>query len=171
MGIRTLFALALFFAAPAMAAQQCYSSAEVEAEQLLRLHSELMVITVTCHTGSRGENLVPAYTTFTQEHLAALHNADKRSSPITSTPMAGRGSTASILCARVWAMNMARKSPSYPRRCFVSFSATKCCKCVVSGRMKYAMRSTGFPPSLKLCQNVHATCEKALMGDDCAHDS
>ena len=71
------FLACLLFALPVTAAQQCYSPEEAEAEQLLRLHSELMVITVTCHQGSRGENLVPAYTTFTQEHLPALHNAEQ----------------------------------------------------------------------------------------------
>jgi hypothetical protein len=61
----------------AHAAQQCYSSQEMDAEQLLRLHSELMVITVTCHEGSQGEDLVPAYTGFTQLNLKALHAAEQ----------------------------------------------------------------------------------------------
>lgn len=54
----------------------CYSPLEVQAEELLRLHSELMVITVTCHQGSSGENLVPAYTSFTRDNIEDLHKAE-----------------------------------------------------------------------------------------------
>jgi len=59
------------------AAARCYSPAEIEAEQLLRLHSELMVITVTCRTASRGQDLVSAYTGFTKANIAALHAAEQ----------------------------------------------------------------------------------------------
>ena len=76
---------------PAFAAQQCYSSNEVEAEQLLRLHSELMVITVTCHQGSHGENLIPAYTDFTKNHIAALHDAEKTMIEYYHTTYGGNG--------------------------------------------------------------------------------
>ena len=76
---KVLYIAFLFLAlsAPAYAADQCYSPSELEAEHLLRLHSELMVITVTCHQGSEGQNLVPAYTGFTQKHLAVLHKAEQ----------------------------------------------------------------------------------------------
>ncbi len=57
-------------------ARACYSPLEVQAEELLRLHSQLMVITVTCHQGSNGENLVPAYTTFTRDNIEDLHKAE-----------------------------------------------------------------------------------------------
>jgi len=67
----------LAFATPALADKACYSPAELEAEQLLRLHSELMVITVTCHTGSQGEDLVSAYTTFTKFNIKKLHDAEQ----------------------------------------------------------------------------------------------
>jgi len=67
----------LFFASPAFAGGECYSSAELRAEQLLRLHSELMVITVTCRQGSQGENLVPAYTGFTHTNINVLHDAEQ----------------------------------------------------------------------------------------------
>ena len=53
-----LLLIIMFFSAPAFAASACYSPAELQAEHLLRLHSELMVITVTCRTGSQGEDLV-----------------------------------------------------------------------------------------------------------------
>jgi hypothetical protein len=70
--------LSLFFSIPtASAASHCYSPAEVQAEQLLRLHSELMVITVTCRESSEGENLVPAYTGFTRNNISALHEAEQ----------------------------------------------------------------------------------------------
>jgi hypothetical protein len=67
----------LFLLSSARAADQCYSPGEMDAEHLLRLHSELMVITVTCHQGSKGENLVPAYTSFTHTNLKALHAAEQ----------------------------------------------------------------------------------------------
>jgi hypothetical protein len=61
----------------AFAEPACYSAAELEAEQMLRLHSELMVVTVTCQVGSRGDSLVPAYTGFTKRNIAALHEAEQ----------------------------------------------------------------------------------------------
>lgn len=63
---------------PAFASNsQCYSPNEVQAEQLLRLHSELMVITVTCAQSSSGDSLVPLYTGFTHTNLSALHQAEQ----------------------------------------------------------------------------------------------
>ena len=44
---------------------------------MLRLHSELMVITVTCHQSSTGQDLVPAYTGFTRNNISALHDAEQ----------------------------------------------------------------------------------------------
>jgi hypothetical protein len=61
----------------AMAGSACYSPAELEAEHLLRLHSELMVITVTCRQSSDGDSLVPAYTGFTKHNISALHEAEQ----------------------------------------------------------------------------------------------
>ncbi|MDP9127612.1 MAG: hypothetical protein M3N08_05055, partial [Pseudomonadota bacterium] len=65
LGIMVLMLLA---APEVRAAAACYTPAELQAEQWLRLHSELMVTTVTCHQSSLGENLVPFYTRFTQTH-------------------------------------------------------------------------------------------------------
>jgi hypothetical protein len=62
---------------PAVAAPLCYAPPELEAEQLLRLHSELMVITVTCRYGSTGQELVPSYTRFTQSNLKDIQNAEQ----------------------------------------------------------------------------------------------
>jgi hypothetical protein len=72
-----LCALAGLAAPRAFAADACYSRAELEAEQLLRLHSELMVITVACRQSSQGANLVPAYTGFTQNNIGILHKAEQ----------------------------------------------------------------------------------------------
>jgi hypothetical protein len=63
-------------AAPAMAGSACYTADEAKAENLLRLHSKLMVVTVTCRQGSDGRDLVPAYTGFTQKNIRALHEAE-----------------------------------------------------------------------------------------------
>jgi hypothetical protein len=62
---------------PAFAGNACYTPEEMQAEQLLRLHSELMVIMVTCHTGSQGEDLITAYTGFTRANIGVLHAAEK----------------------------------------------------------------------------------------------
>ena len=62
---------------PAAAAPRCMTSSEIQAEALLRLHSELMVIAVTCQQGSAGEDLASAYATFTRDNIAALHDAEK----------------------------------------------------------------------------------------------
>lgn len=54
---------ALFIATPAIAAGQCYSDFEAEADQGIRIHSELMVIGLNCqHMGKRyGMNLYGQY--------------------------------------------------------------------------------------------------------------
>jgi hypothetical protein len=72
--------LSVSLAAPALArsaAPACYSAEQAQAEQLLRLHSELMVIAVTCRTGSDNGNLGTEYGDFTQRHLSALHEAEQ----------------------------------------------------------------------------------------------
>jgi len=70
--------LALMAAAvPAFAANTCYTAEQMEAEQLLRLHSELMVITVTCRQGSQGEALPAAYGDFTHRNIRMLHDAEQ----------------------------------------------------------------------------------------------
>jgi hypothetical protein len=72
-----LFAVMLLLPAGAYAAgKQCYTPEELDAEQMLRLHSELMVITVTCHQASDGEDLVPHYTHFTKANLPLIQSAE-----------------------------------------------------------------------------------------------
>lgn len=69
---KLLILIALFtIALPQMArAAACYSQTEAEAEQGLRIHSELMVIGLNCqHMGARyGMNLYGDYRRFTLKH-------------------------------------------------------------------------------------------------------
>ena len=55
---------------PNVASAACYSAVEAEADQGLRIHSELMVIALNCqHMGVRhGENLYTDYKEFTNKH-------------------------------------------------------------------------------------------------------
>jgi hypothetical protein len=62
---------------PAFADTACYTPEQVHAEQLLRLHSELMVIAITCRQGSDGQDLSAAYVSFTQKNLRELHGAEQ----------------------------------------------------------------------------------------------
>jgi len=72
------FAAALAFVAlPAFAGNACYTPAQLQAEQALRLHSELMVITVTCREGSMGQSLPAAYGNFTKKNITVLHEAEQ----------------------------------------------------------------------------------------------
>lgn len=80
--MRRLTALILSFAlsvaaVPAFAAAPiCYSADEAAAEQLIRLHSELMVIAVTCKYGPGNVSLFDAYAGFGRSHNAALRSAE-----------------------------------------------------------------------------------------------
>lgn len=62
--------LLLGFATQAVAMDQCYSEEQFEAEQGIRIHSELMVIGLNCqHMGKRaGHNLYGMYRQFTADH-------------------------------------------------------------------------------------------------------
>jgi hypothetical protein len=64
-------------ASPSWAAVACYTPSQLEAEHLLRLHSELMVITVTCRQGSEGQDLAAAYGNFTKKNIVVLHDAEQ----------------------------------------------------------------------------------------------
>ena len=72
-----LGAALVVFAVPAWAGSACYSPEQMQAEQVLRLHSELMVITVTCRQGSEGQDLPAAYGAFTQKNIHLLHDAEQ----------------------------------------------------------------------------------------------
>ena len=60
----------IFLAASPVYASSCYSQQEAEAEQGIRIHSELMVIGLNCqHMGVRkGDNLYLKYRQFTADH-------------------------------------------------------------------------------------------------------
>ncbi len=64
-------------AVPASSAPTCYTPEEMRAEQLLRLHSELMVITAVCRKGSTGQPLPQAYSAFTNKHIDTLRDAEQ----------------------------------------------------------------------------------------------
>lgn len=69
--LRILFTLlfsCVFFLSQASAAGNCYSNQEFEAEQGLRIHSELMVIGLTCQKVRGGEGLYNKYRKFTNKN-------------------------------------------------------------------------------------------------------
>lgn len=70
------FLIVMLLASPAQAGTPCYSAQEAEAEQLLRLHSELMLIALTCRQSSSGRDLIKAYTQFTSRNVVKLHEAE-----------------------------------------------------------------------------------------------
>lgn len=76
-----ILALAVFAALMPFSVQaggaQCYNAAELEAEMLVRLHSELMVVTLSCRTSSTGQPLPAVYTQFTKNHLDRIKNSEK----------------------------------------------------------------------------------------------
>ena len=71
-------AAVMCFAMPAFAGS-CYTNAEVEAEQGIRIHSELMVIGLNCqHMGAReGMNLYGQYRQFTADYGALFAEYEK----------------------------------------------------------------------------------------------
>lgn len=67
--------LALFALLPftAKAAEQCYNAEQLEAEQGLRIHSELMIIALNCqHLVGSGVNLNHQYESFTRQNLGLI---------------------------------------------------------------------------------------------------
>lgn len=54
--------------ATAAVADQCYTPREFEAEQGLRIHSELMVISLTCMKMAQGGNMYEKYQAFTKKN-------------------------------------------------------------------------------------------------------
>lgn len=61
----------------AWAKSACYSPAEYDAEQAMRLHTELMVIGLTCNSVQQERNLFAKYQSFTTKHRAQLMNWEK----------------------------------------------------------------------------------------------
>lgn len=62
------FMLCLSTSATGAFAGGCYSASEFEAEQGLRIHSELMVIGLTCMKMPQGETMYKKYQSFTLKH-------------------------------------------------------------------------------------------------------
>lgn len=68
-----VFILLLALLLPSTAFAQCYTQAEVEAEQGLRIHSELMVISLNCqHINHANGNLYFQYKDFTRQHQGLI---------------------------------------------------------------------------------------------------
>jgi hypothetical protein len=63
--------LAILLSTPAYSAG-CYTAREVEAEQALRIHSELMVIGLTCMNMPQGMAMYQKYQRFTQKNQVLL---------------------------------------------------------------------------------------------------
>lgn len=59
------------------AAAPCPPKPGQEAEQLVRLHSHLMVITLSCRTGGDGKPLAVPYQSFTQTNLQRIKDAER----------------------------------------------------------------------------------------------
>ncbi len=76
--IGLLLLLVALLPPPALAANKaCYQTEQQQAEQWLRLHSELMVITVTCRQGADGQDLPASYGSFTKKNLSSLRQAEQ----------------------------------------------------------------------------------------------
>lgn len=68
-----LAVLLTIIATPAVAAQQCYNLAQLEAEQGLRIHTELMTIALNCqHLVASGVSLTRQYEQFTQTNIGLI---------------------------------------------------------------------------------------------------
>jgi hypothetical protein len=61
----------------AWAKSSCYSAAEYDAEQAVRLHTELMVIGLTCNAIEADRKLFSKYQQFTTKNRASLMNWEK----------------------------------------------------------------------------------------------
>ncbi len=73
------FLLSLFFMSGAAQAKSCYSKTEAEAEQGIRIHSELMVIGLNCqHMTPRGwKNFYSQYRDITNKNADLFANYEK----------------------------------------------------------------------------------------------
>ena len=67
-----LLLMVLVFTSSQAQARTCYSKYEKEAEQGLRIHSELMVIGLTCLKAKGGKDLYHRYQLFTAKHAPLL---------------------------------------------------------------------------------------------------
>lgn len=75
----TILTFLLVASLPAQAQNMCYSMAEAEAEQGIRIHSELMVIGLNCQhmwPQKNGQNLFQQYRLFTSDHANLFSGYD-----------------------------------------------------------------------------------------------
>jgi len=72
-----LIVIVFLWSCPAHALDRCYTSEEATAERLLRLHSELMVVAVTCRQSSTGADLGRVYSGLTKRNSVAIQKAEK----------------------------------------------------------------------------------------------
>lgn len=86
-----LAALLLTVLASPAHAGRCYSLDEVNAEKVIRMHSELMVITVTCKQSSTGRDLVRAYTGFTKQNVGVIRDSEQTLSRYYAAAYGGNG--------------------------------------------------------------------------------
>lgn len=70
--IKILAAAFVIFWAQQVSASMCYSPQEFEAEQGLRIHSELMVIGLTCMKMPQGQQTYMKYDQFTRKNQALI---------------------------------------------------------------------------------------------------
>lgn len=75
----TIFVM-IFLVGPAQAASSCYTMPEAEAEQGIRIHSELMVIGLNCQHlyKANGKNLYSEYRNITSENLSLFASYESR---------------------------------------------------------------------------------------------
>src|ERR1700722_14652871 len=67
-----VFVILTFILSGSAGAQACYSAREFEAEQGIRIHSELMVIGLTCIKTPEGQQLYDKYQQFTEKNADLL---------------------------------------------------------------------------------------------------
>ena len=80
LSVRVLILVLALFIMPSLAqAKSCYSQAEAEAENAIRIHSELMVIGLNCqHMTPHGwKNLYSQYRDITNKHQSLFANYEK----------------------------------------------------------------------------------------------
>ncbi|HZH26005.1 MAG TPA: hypothetical protein VEY95_02375 [Azospirillaceae bacterium] len=68
---------AMVSAGVAQAKEACFTKAEFEAEQAIRLHTELMVVGLTCRTPGSGDVLFHNYRDFTNRHREQIIRWEK----------------------------------------------------------------------------------------------
>lgn len=79
--MRSVFFLFFFaiFSTPIIAGDECYTPLEAQAEQGVRIQSELMVIGLNCQhiATSQGQNLYAAYRNFSNNHSSVFNQYDE----------------------------------------------------------------------------------------------